>query len=65
MNLTTHRHIQIHNLIDTCEALASKSHRAATNALSINNTKASRAFQYRALRLTNIINRAKAHMGAA
>jgi len=64
MNLTTHRHIQVHNLIDNCEALASQSRRAAVNALSINNIKASRAFQYRAFRLSKIAERAKARMGA-
>jgi hypothetical protein len=53
--MTTHRHIQIHNLKDSAYANARVYRRAFLNAVSIGNTKAAVRFLERATRLDFIV----------
>jgi hypothetical protein len=52
--MSTHRLIQVHNLLDTVSSKAIQSRRAADNAAMIRNSTATASFIRRALRLERI-----------
>lgn len=63
--MTTHRLIQLHNMLDDLSSRARVSRRAADKAASINNGKAAVYFLQRAVRFERICTRCSARLEAA
>jgi hypothetical protein len=63
MEMTTHRFLQLHNLVDSCEADARLNFRCAKRADSINNRSAAAFFRARATKALRVANRAALKAG--
>lgn len=63
--MTTHRMIQIHNLLDTCESKASVCRRGADNLARINNTAGTIHQIKRALRFERIASKCRSRLEVA
>jgi hypothetical protein len=63
--MTTHRHIQIHNLLDTASCKAGQCRRGADNLARINNSKGATHLLRRAMRLERIASTCASLLGVA
>ena len=61
--LDIHRHIQIHNIMDSCEAKAAQCRRGATNLTAIGNLKGAVYMLDRAEQCERIVIRCKKRLG--
>lgn len=63
--MSTHRHIQIHNLLDNASCLARQCRRGADNLARINNAKGATHMLLRAMRLERIASACARRLGVA